>query len=90
MQFVDDNEYRQQLAAEGQQQLATLVSVEGFSGSIDLTNSPFVYGVDFDIGDIVTVQDNGINKYINVRVVAVTEVQDDNGYRINLEFEAVS
>ena len=89
VQFVDDNEYRVQLAGEGQQELAKLVSAEGFSGSIDLENSTFKLGTDFDIGDIVTVQDNGINKYINVRVVTVAEVQDDSGYQVNIEFEAV-
>ena len=89
VQFIDDDEYRRQLAEAGNQELATLIAVEGFSGSIDLTNSSFTYGVDFQIGDIVTVQDNSINKYINVRVVNVIEVQDDDGYQTNIEFEAV-
>lgn len=89
VQFIDDNEYRRQLTEAGNQELAAMVAVEGFSGSIDLTNSSFKYGVDFQIGDIVTVQDNSINKYINVRVVNVIEVQDDNGYQTNIEFEAV-
>lgn len=89
IQYIDDNEYRAQLTEEGKQELATLIAAEGFEGSIDLTNSSFAFGVDFGIGDIVTVQDNGINKYINVRVVGVDEVQDDNGYQVNLNFEAV-
>lgn len=90
VQYINDNEYREQLAAAGAQELALLISAESFAGSIDLTNSSFVYGRDFEIGDIVTVQDNGIGKYINVRIIAVPEVQDDDGYQINLEFEAVS
>lgn len=89
VQFIDDDEYRAQLTGEGQQELAKLISAEGFSGSIDLENSTFKLGTDFEIGDIVTVQDNGINKYINVRVVTVAEVQDDSGYQVNIEFEAV-
>lgn len=89
VKYYDDNEYNAQLTAEGEQELATLIAAEGFAGSIDLTNSSFVYGRDFYIGDIVTVQDNGINKYINVRVVAAAEVQDDDGYQVNIEFEAV-
>ena len=89
IQYIDDDEYRAQLTEEGKQELATLIAAEGFEGSIDLTNSSFEYGIDFSIGDIVTVQDNGINKYINVRVVSVDEVQDDNGYQVNLNFEAV-
>lgn len=89
VQYIDNDEYRSQLTEEGKQELATLAAVESFAGSIDLVNSSFVYGRDFEIGDIVTVQDNGINKYINVRVVSVAEVQDDNGYQVNIEFEAV-
>lgn len=90
VQYIDDNEYRAQLKSEGEQELATLISVEGFSGSVDVTNSSFKFGADFQIGDIVTVQDNGINKYLNARIVAIPEVQDDDGYQINIEFEAVS
>lgn len=89
VQYVDDNEYREQLSQEGAQELATLLAAESFAGSIDLENSTFKFGIDFEIGDIVTVQDNGINKYINVRVISVAEVQDDNGYQVNIEFEAV-
>lgn len=89
VQYINDDEYRAQLTGEGQQELAKLISAEGFSGSIDLENSTFKYGIDFEIGDIVTVQDNAINKYINVRVVTVAEVQDDSGYQVNIEFEAV-
>lgn len=89
VQYVDDNEYGVQLNETGQQELATLIAAESFEGNIDLVNSSFVYGTDFEIGDIVTVQDNGIGKYINVRIVAATEVQDESGHQINITFEAV-
>lgn len=87
--YVDDDEYRRQLCEEGNQKLATMIAAEEFAGSIDLGNSTFVFGVDFELGDVVTVQDNSINKYLNCRVIAATEVQDDNGYQVNIEFEAV-
>lgn len=90
VEYVDEDEYSTQLNAAGDQELSKYVIVESFEGSIDLTNSSFEYGIDFEIGDIVTVQDNGIGKYINVRVVDVSEVQDDNGYQVNIKFEAVS
>ena len=89
VQYINDDEYRSQLAEEGKQELATLISAESFTGSIDLENSSFKYGADFEIGDIVTVQDNGIGKYVNVRVVSASEVQDDGGYQVNIEYEAV-
>lgn len=89
VEYVNDNEYKRQLAEAGAQELAQFVVAENFEGSIDLINSSFDYGADFELGDIVTVQDNSINKYINVRVVTATEVQDDNGYSINIGFGAV-
>lgn len=89
VEHYDEDGYMQQLDAAGDQELAKLSAAESFDGNIDLEGSSFVYGVDFEIGDIVTVQDNGINKYVNGRVVTVTEVQDDNGYQVNIDFEAV-
>ena len=88
--YFDDVEYSTQLSAAGDQELSQRLIAENFEGSIDLTNSSFEFGIDFDIGDIVTVQDNGINKYINVCIVGVSEVQDDNGYQVNIKFEAVN
>ena len=90
IKYTDDNEYRQQLIEAGNQQLEQLIITESFEGIIDLESSSFDYGVDFQLGDIVTVQDNSINKYINVRVVSATEVQNDAGYQINIAFEAVA
>lgn len=90
IKYTDENEYRQQLIEAGNQELEQLIIAEGFEGSIDLVNSSFDYGVDFQLGDIVTVQDNSINKYINVRVISAIEVQDDAGYQINIGFEAVA
>lgn len=89
VEYYDDNAYTAQIGAAGDLELASRIAVESFSGSIDLANSSFAYGRDFEIGDIVTVQDNGISKYVNVRVIMLAEVQDDNGYQVNIEFEAV-
>lgn len=88
--YYDEAAYKAQLISEGSTELAQRIAEETFAGSIDLTSSSFVYGVDFEIGDIVTVQDNSINKYVNARIISVPEVQDDNGYSVNIEFEAVS
>ncbi|MBR3321952.1 MAG: hypothetical protein IKG04_08640, partial [Exiguobacterium sp.] len=46
----------------------------------------YKYGVDYGLGDIITVQDNYIGKYINTRITEATEVQDENGYRIDVVF----
>lgn len=51
---------------------------ESFEGEI-LDGVQWQFGVDYNIGDIVTMQNEfGINR--NVRVTAVTESEDDTGY----------
>lgn len=82
----DIQTYRKQLEAQGQQSIAELQKIETFDGTLDLTNSNYIYGTHFDIGDLVTIEDKDIGKYINARILAVTEVQDDNGYNIDIEY----
>lgn len=82
-QQYTDVEYSELLRTEGAADLAEKVVVESFEGSLDITNGIYTYGDDFDIGDIVTVQDNEIGKYINVRISEITEVQDADGYKID-------
>lgn len=85
-QTYTEAEYAQILATQGMQALVDRVIVETFAGEVDITNSGLQLGVDFDTGDLVTVQDNYIGKYITARIVGVTEVQDDDGYSISVDF----
>lgn len=80
------SEYRKQLEAQGQQSIAELQKIETFNGMIDLTNINLKYGVDYDLGDIVTIENKDIGKYINARILTITEVQDENGYNIEIEY----
>lgn len=84
---LTDNRYTIMLKAQGTQELKTLVKSETFTGTIDVTAGNYILNTDFALGDIVTVQDNDIDKYINVRIVEVTEVQDENGYTIDAVYE---
>ena len=77
-----DAEYKQMLDTLAQQELAPLVKIETFSGSIDITEGQFILNQDFALGDIVTVQDNFLGKYINARVYETLETQDENGYTV--------
>ena len=78
--------YRKMLEAQGRQSIAELQRIETFDGEIDTTNSSFTYGEDYNLGDLVTIEDRDIGKYINARILSVTEVQDDNGYNIDIEY----
>lgn len=86
-QTFTDEEYKAMLDTKGKQDITPLVAVETFNGAIDITNGSYIYGRDFSLGDIVTVQDNEIGKYINVRIREATEVQDDNGYTVEVNYQ---
>ena len=80
--------YRKMLEAQGRQAIAAVQKVETFDGELDLTNSELAFGEDYNLGDIITIEDNSIGKYINARILSVTEVQDDDGYKIDIEYGA--
>ena len=87
-QVFENDIYRQQLEAQGRQSISALQIEETFDGGIDLTNSPLVFRQDYNVGDIITVEDKSIGKYSNPRILTVTEVQDDDGYKIDVEYGA--
>ena len=41
---------------------------------------------DYYVGDRVTFADDDLDLYSNVRILSATEVQDENGYSIDVEF----
>ena len=93
--YKDDNdedqtytnaEYREMLNQEAQKKFKETIIIEAFSGDINVSFGVWQYGRDYFLGDIVTVQDNYINKYINTRITEVTEVQDENGYSVDVVF----
>lgn len=81
-------QYRKMLEAQGRQSIAALQKVETFDGELDLTNSELVFGEDYSVGDLITIEDKAIGKYINARILSATEVQDDDGYKIDIEYGA--
>jgi GH25 family lysozyme M1 (1,4-beta-N-acetylmuramidase) len=83
-----DSVYSEMLITQGKQEMSDKVIVESFGGTFDVMNGNYVYNRDFFLGDIVTAQDNDIGKYIDVRILEVTEVQDKDGYQIAVKFDA--
>lgn len=81
-----DEEYRKQLETQGYQNIAQMKKVETFDGELDLTNSNLVYREDYYLGDKITIEDKALNIYINARILAVMEVEDDDGYNIEIEY----
>lgn len=87
-QHYSDSEYTAMLHAAGKQQLNANTAREVFDGVIDIQNTRFQYRRDFSLGDIVTLQDDEIGKYVNLRLREVLEVQDENGYSIEANNQA--
>lgn len=84
---ISEEEYSAQLAARGAENIAEHQLTESFGGEIDTENT-FVLDEDYTLGDIVTVEnDYGIRK--NVRVSAIMEVWDNEGYSAIPTFENV-
>lgn len=77
-----DSEYRKMLQGQAQTELKERIVTEEFSGELAGGN----YGVDFDIGDMVTVQDNRLGILADVRILQVDEIQDISGYSVKINF----
>lgn len=87
-QTYTDAEYTTLLKTQGKQSLETMKQIESFAGAIDIINGNYIYNRDFALGDIVSVQDNVLQMYINVRICEITEVQDENGYTIEAVYKS--
>lgn len=81
---ISNEEYLLLLEERGKDNLSTMTMTEGFSGEV-LSDVSFKYGVDFNLGDIVTViSKHGISK--NVRVLSAIESEDESGTKLVPQF----
>ena len=77
-----DSQYTKMLQGQAQTELKERIVTEEFSGEL----AGGKYGVDFDIGDVVTVQDNRLGILADVRILQVDEIQDISGYSVKINF----
>lgn len=83
---ISADDYTAQLQARGAESIAESPVSETFDGEIDTSN--FVLDDDYTLGDIVTVENEySIRK--NVRIVAIVESWDENGYTAIPTYENV-
>ena len=76
----DSKLYQGWLYEEAKNKLAEHTTVERISGEIDLANSNYTFDADYFIGDMVRVQDEHFNFYVNTKISKYTFKQDANGY----------
>jgi len=80
--------YLPYLLSRGYEQMAQFGAVRSFEGTIE-PNTTFIYGRDYHLGDIVTVQ-SAFGISVSVRIVEVVEVWDDSGYNVEPKFEYIT
>lgn len=76
----DSTLYKGWQQEEGKNKLAEHITVEEINGEIDLINSNYVFDEDFFIGDMVRIQDEYFNFFVNTIISKYTIKQDANGY----------
>lgn len=83
---LTDQEYLDQLAGMGEEELAKNVYVEAFDGEVDTTM--YSYGDDFTLGDILQIADQ-YGHETESRVIEMIYSQDANGTKIYPTFSGV-
>lgn len=68
------------LIQKGKEEFTKLAVFPIFSGEVD-TNFQFIYRRDWDLGDMVTIE-NEYGVKANARIIEVIETDDENGYKI--------
>lgn len=82
---ITNEELTEQMRLQGLEELKTFT--ENFSGDL-LDTLGYEYNKDFFLGDIVTVQmKRWQGLYANVRIIEVTESEDENGKVLSFTFE---
>lgn len=71
---------------EGKTKLAEAITIEEINGEIDIANSNYIFDDDFFIGDMVRVQDEYFNFYINTKISKYTFKQDAERYGEEAEY----
>lgn len=85
-----DAEYSEMLVQEANEKLENNKKVESFSGVLNLSSQRLKFGLtnDYYVGDLITIEDKSIGKSLKARILSATEVQDENGYNIDIEYES--
>lgn len=85
--FVDarDLEQAADLPERGRQKLAEVAPVLTFDTEI-LTQGPYRYGQDWDLGDVVTVQNRKWGVTLDSRITEITEVYEPAGFALRATF----
>lgn len=80
--------YSVYLLTRGYDKLAEFGAITSFEGTVE-PNTTFIYGQDYFLGDMVTIQ-NDFGITVQARIVEIIEVDDDNGTSVEPKFEYIT
>lgn len=84
---ISDSEYRAMLIERGKEDLEEYKEIEEFSATVRTYGvTSYRYGVDFFLGDTVTVYDSRLKIKTNAIVTAAMMTYDEDGERLDLTF----
>lgn len=85
-QTYDDATYQSMLRSYGKNELAGMKKINSVSGVINITTTGYEIGKEISLGDIVKIQDARKGVFVETRILEATEVQDENGYSLDLVY----
>lgn len=85
-QTYTDEQFQNMLKERGSLELSKNQTTVNVDGQLNITSSGVEFRKDFYLGDVVTVRDNIIGIEVRVRILEITEVQDSDGYTIEMVF----
>lgn len=85
-QTYTDTQFQAMLNERGSLELSKNQVTTSVEGELNITSSGIEFRKDFYLGDVVTITDNVLGIQVRVRVSEVTEVQDSDGYTIDMVF----
>lgn len=80
-----ETEVEQMLLARGEQKLGEMAAVNAFEAQV-MPSGSFVYGEDWDLGDIVTVRNRKWGVTMDARITELAEVYEPNGFTLSATF----
>ncbi|MEK6452628.1 siphovirus ReqiPepy6 Gp37-like family protein [Caldifermentibacillus hisashii] len=83
-QALPEEQVIAKLRERGRQKLSEFAQEFFLEGQI-LTNSPFEYEKDYDLGDIVTIQNKDWGVTMDARITEIKEIYESSGYQMYLE-----
>lgn len=83
--LIPEEQIIQSLIDRGQQKLKEMMQEEYLEGQI-LTKSPFVYEKDYDLGDIVTIQNLDWGVTLDARITEIKEIYEPSGFKLEATF----